>query len=383
MSTKYAIDLFSGAGGSTQAAKRYFNITTAIEIDPIFAKTYALNHGDQHLYIKDIQTTDENFWKKELNKTKNKSLDLLIATPPCQGFSKHSRTKVIESTDIRNNIILEVVRVAQITKPKYIFMENVTNIVNYKVFHRFLKRLSNIKKNGLPLNPDLPSYHIRFESVSAQDFNVPQVRKRMILIAKKIEEFPKTDAYVTIRNLTVPIIKKTLDVWPQKTIAPTLGEYLSKFNLSTLQAGEQCANDPLHRTQKLSDLNLERIKSTPLNGGSRNVWPDHLILECHKKSNVSFGDVYGRMNFNDYAPTITCGCSSYSKGRFGHPIENRAISLREAALIQTFPINYKFTGSIEGKVNGGAINKIATQIGNAIPVNLAEKFLKEIYYALE
>lgn len=383
MSSKYAIDLFSGAGGSTQAAKKDFNIITAIEIDPIFAKTYALNHGSEHLHIKDIISTDVSFWNTELKKTKKNSLDLLIATPPCQGFSKHSRTKVIESTDVRNNLILEVVRVTQITKPKYIFMENVTNIVNYKVFHKFLKRLSNIKKNGFPLNPNLPSYHIRFESVSAQDFNVPQVRKRMILIAKKIEEFPKMDAYVTVRNLTVPIIKKPLDIWPKKIMAPTLGEYLSKFNLAPLQAGEKCENDILHRTQKLSELNLERIKSTPLNGGSRNVWPDHLVLECHKKSNVSFGDVYGRMDFNDYAPTITCGCSSYSKGRFGHPLENRAISLREAALIQTFPIDYKFTGSIEGKVNEGAINKIATQIGNAIPVNLAEIFLKKIYFALE
>lgn len=378
MSTKFAIDLFSGAGGSTQAAKKYFNVITAIEIDPIFAKTYELNHGHEHLYIKDIQDTDIDFWNNQLKKAKNNNVDLLIATPPCQGFSKHSRTKVINSTDIRNNLVLEVLRVAQITKPKFIFMENVTNIVNYKVFHRFLKRLSNIKKNGVPLNTDLPSYHIRFESVEAQEYDVPQRRKRMILIAKKIENFPNTDAYITDRNVTVPVIKKPLNIWASKKLAPTLGEYLSKFNLASLEAGERCEKDILHRSQKLSDLNIQRIKATTLNGGSRNQWPDYLMLECHKKSNISFGDVYGRMNFNDYAPTITCGCSSYSKGRFGHPIENRAISLREAALIQTFPIDYKFTGSVEGQINEGAINKIATQIGNAIPVNLAEKFFKEI-----
>ncbi|WP_249659717.1 DNA cytosine methyltransferase [Lysinibacillus fusiformis] len=378
MCNKFAIDLFSGAGGSTQAAKKYFNIVTAIELEPIYAKTYELNHSKEHLYIADVKTTDKDFWENQLKKI-SMELDLLIATPPCQGFSKHSRKKVIESDDIRNTLILEVIRIARITQPQFIFMENVTNIINYKIFHKFLKNLSNIKRDGMPIKSDFPSYHIRFESVNAEEFKVPQKRKRMILIAKKINSFPEKEAYVRTKNITVPKVTKPLQIWPKPQNAPFLGDYLSQFKLSPLKAGQRDLEDKLHRSQNLSSLNLERIQATPHNGGSRNSWPEKLILDCHKKERISFGDVYGRMSNYDYAPTITCGCTSYSKGRFGHPVEDRAISLREAALIQTFPFDYKFTGTIDGELYEGASNKIATQIGNAIPVKLAEAFFKEIY----
>lgn len=378
MCSKFAIDIFSGAGGSTQAAKKFFNIITAIEYDPIFSKTYELNHGS-HIYTMDIKQTDKKFWENQIENIPNKNLDLLVATPPCQGFSKHSRTKVIESIDERNNLIMEIVRISAITKPSFIFMENVTNIINYKIFHKFLKQLSNIKKNGEPKDINRPSYHLRFESVTSSDFDVPQNRKRMILIAKKIDNFPCKEAYILFPKDNIPFVLLPLNIWPEKKKSLFLGEYLQKFDLPKIKAGETCTSDKLHKSRKLSELNLKRIMKTPLNGGSRKDWPDNLMLDCHKGGNVSYGDVYGRMSYYKYAPTITCGCISYTKGRFGHPVENRAISLREAALIQTFPIDYKFTGKINGEIYEGSMDKIATQIGNAIPIKLGEAFFKEIF----
>lgn len=371
-----AIDIFSGAGGSSEALKKKFDIIAAVESDPIIAKSYELNHGKKHLYIEDITKLSNDFW---IDLTKNINIDLLVSTPPCQGFSKHARTKVIESKDGRNLLIFETLRIARLTKPRFILMENVPNIVNYKVFHSFLKKLSNIKLDGNALDSNFPSYHIKFDCINSSDYNVPQKRKRMILVAEKINTFPNKDAYVRIKNTPIPILKSPLNLWPKKKRSLLLGEYLNKFELPSILAGEVCKIDPLHKSRNLSEKNLRRIKATRENGGSRREWDEELILDCHRKEKVGFTDVYGRMSFDDFAPTITCGCITYSKGRFGHPIEDRAISLREAALIQTFPYDYKFTGKLSGEIYEGSMDRIATQIGNAVPINMISMFLDEIY----
>lgn len=382
MSKPTAIDIFCGAGGVSEALKKHFKIVASVEYDEIIAKTYELNHGNEHLLIKDIKRISNKEWIDFTNLTV-RDLDILVSTPPCQGFSKHSRKKAIENNDPRNKLILETCRIAEIFEPRFILFENVYNIINYKIFHSLIKRLSNVKKNGEKRSPNRPSYHLRFEIVDASDYNVPQKRKRLILIGKRIDTFPCKDAFIQSPNEKNPFVTNPLNIWPNKVKASLLGEYLSQFSLSKLKAGDTHKKDPFHTTRKLSALNLKRIKATPPNGGSRDSWPKDLILDCHKKKNVSFGDVYGRMNFYDYAPTITCGCISYSKGRFGHPIEDRAISLREAALIQTFPIHYKFTGHKNGQLFFGSKEKMATQIGNAVPVNLAKLFINEIYTHLK
>ncbi|PGE31565.1 DNA cytosine methyltransferase [Bacillus wiedmannii] len=372
-----ALDLFCGAGGVSQALKQYGNIVGAVEYDPIIAETYKLNHGEEHLIVKDIRKISSEDWLEYVKLPPGK-LDLLVATPPCQGFSRHSRKKITENKDERNELILEISKVVNIFHPKFIMLENVDNIINFKVFHNFLEELVNLEVDGTKRFNLKPSYHINFKVVNANSYGVPQKRKRLILLAKKIDSFPNTDAVLNISDKNIPFIKKPLEIWPKEVSAPTLGEYLSRFNISPLKAGEKDQNDPLHIASGLSDLNLRRIKATPNNGGSRDAWPEELLLNCHRKKNVSFSDVYGRMDYNRFAPTITCGCTSYSKGRFGHPIEDRAITLREAALIQTFPMDYKFTGSITGEPYKGAKHNIATQIGNAVPVKLAEAFVREI-----
>lgn len=378
-----AIDLFSGAGGVSEALKKHFDIKCAVEFDEIIASTYALNHGSDHLLVKDIRKVKKKKWNKIKNKLNGGNLDLLVATPPCQGFSRHSRKKSVTNADDRNKLIMQVVRAAKIFQPNYILFENVDNIINFKIFHVFLSLLSNLCPDGYKRDLYRPSYHLRFEVVDAVNFGVPQHRKRMILIGKKINEFPNTDAIIKESLKGIPYVTNPLPLWPKPEKAPTLGKHLEKYNLSKLDAGGVDEKDKLHRCRNLSPDNLVRIRATPHNGGSRSDWrEDRLVLECHKKKNVNFGDVYGRMNFDDYAPTITCGCLAYTKGRFGHPVEDRAISMREAALIQTFPLHYKFTGKKGGEAYEGSSENIATQIGNAVPVKLAESFVDLIYTQL-
>ncbi|MBY0034272.1 MULTISPECIES: DNA cytosine methyltransferase [Bacillus] len=363
-----AVDLFCGAGGVSEALKRNFEVRAAVEFDPVIAKTYALNHGDEHLIVDDIRNINEDVWMDKI-RLKPKELDLLVATPPCQGFSKHARRKAKESKDERNQLILETLKVTKLFQPKYIFFENVDNITNFDVFHQFIHQLLNVNCDGYKLNEEEPSYLVDYKVINASDYGVPQRRKRLILLAQRADIFP--------------IVDTELSIWPEKKEQITLGELLCEHSLSKLEAGETDPDDPLHTVRSLSDLNLKRIRNTPHDGGSRKDWPAELLLECHKKGNVGFGDVYGRMDRNAVAPTITTGCISYSKGRFGHPAEDRAISLREAALIQTFPIDYKFTGQLSDEPFKGSKEKMATQIGNAVPVKLAEAFLERIVNRLK
>lgn len=370
-----AVDLFSGAGGVSEALKKYFEIKLAIEFDPVHARTYSLNHGKKHLCVKDATKININ----DLKVYNLKNIDLLVSTPPCQGFSRHTRKAINDVTDERNNLILETVKFAHIIKPRYIFFENVPGIIYFKVFHKMVRDLNNLKASGERKNLNKPSYRINFKVVSVSDYNVPQKRKRLILIGERIDGLTSQDDYLSTIKREVPVYRHSIGLNPLMEKAPFLGEFLSHYNLTSITAGERCSLDPLHVASDLNQLNLRRIMATPHNGGSRLDWDESLMLECHKRKNVGYGDVYGRMNFQDYAPTITGGCNSYSKGRFGHPTENRAISLREAALIQTFPPDYIFVGDLHSEPNYGSKTKIALQIGNAVPVLLAEAFIKAIY----
>lgn len=373
-----AVDLFSGAGGVSEALKKYFKLELAVEYDPIHARSYKMNHGDEHLLIKDVTKVT----KCELEDMEIDNIDLLVSTPPCQGFSRHTRRKIEDVNDTRNNLILETSRFARMLSPEYVFFENVPGIIYFKVFHKMVRELNNLKRDGTPRNKKYPSYNVNFEVVNVWEYGVPQKRKRLILVAEKIKEFPRKHCYVQTIGREYPKYYEEIEIEVIKEESQYLGEYLKEYRLEEIKAGQRSEKDPLHVSNNLSELNLERIKQTPKNGGSRHSWPDELVLDCHRGRKVGYGDVYGRMDFRDYAPTITGGCNSYSKGRFGHPVENRAISLREASLIQTFPSEYKFVGDLIAEPNYGSRNKIALQIGNAVPVKLAEAFIKAIYRKL-
>ncbi len=337
-----AIDLFCGAGGLSEGLKQAgFNVIGAVEIDPIVSKAYKLNHRRTHLWNKPIQNLNakEIFETLKINKGE---LSLLAGCPPCQGFSS-LRTKNATSSvdDERNDLVFQMLRLVEELLPKSVLIENVPGLARDPRIKKVLKKLKEL------------GYHIDNETLQVHDisqYGVPQRRKRMILMCgleKKIPFAPKN------KN--------------KKTVKGIIG------NLHTPGTG----NDPLHdypvkRTEKVKKM----ISLIPKNGGSRKDLPKEYWLPCHLKYPNGFRDVYGRMKWESVAPTITGGCINPSKGRFLHPEENRAITLREAALLQTFPKNYKFPTDI-------ARDKIALMIGNALPPAYIKKQAEMIKQAIE
>lgn len=322
-----AIDLFCGAGGLTEGLKQAgFKVLAGVEINSIASETYRLNHPKSFCFEKDIKELSSKTILENLN-LKVGELDLLAGCPPCQGFSSlRTRNKSISLEDARNDLVFEFLRLTEELMPKCVMLENVPSLAKDE---RIFIVISKLKSLG---------YFIDDTSLLVEDvsnYSVPQRRRRMILKASRLGNIAltqKKDKKVTVR------------------------ECFTKANLK--QVGK--SNDFLHdyeqkRSPKVQDI----IRSIPKDGGSRIDLPEHLILDCHKRSPNSFMDVYGRMKWDAVAPTITGGCNSPSKGRFLHPEEDRCITLREAALLQSFPVDYKFP-----KVSQSAI---ALMIGNALP----------------
>ncbi|MDD5098120.1 MAG: DNA cytosine methyltransferase, partial [Candidatus Pacebacteria bacterium] len=232
-------------------------------------------------------------------------------------------------------------------KPDIISMENVKGLIKYPVFKKFIK---NLEENG---------YYYDYKIVDTSDYGVPQKRIRLVLLASKLGE--------------IKLINKTHK--NKKTVRNVIG-YLDPIN-----DGESNEKDPLHHARKLSPLNKKRIVATKLNGGNSKNWPERLQLSCHiKETGKSYrSTVYGRMKWDEPSPTMTTQCIGLGNGRFGHPEQNRAISLREAALLQTFPKYYKFYDPKKKIIT----SDVARFIGNAVPVRLGQIIAKSINKHLE
>lgn len=326
MKTFTAIDLFSGCGGlSLGLEKAGFNITTAIEIDPLAAKTYKRNHPDTFVIQEDVSKISISNLRK-ITGLKKGGLDLLAGCPPCQGFSRIKRKNKKAFNDPRNNLILEFARLVRELRPKLVLLENVPGLAQDRRFRKFLKQL------------DETGYKYKWGILDAADFGVPQRRKRLIMMASRIGNV----------NLPKPLGSR-------KSVRQTIG-FLPRPAIST---------DPL---QKLLIHNTERIHNMigmiPKDGGSRSALSKKYLLDCHIKTE-GFRDVYGRMKWNDVSPTLTGGCFNPSKGRFLHPRQNRAITMREAALLQSFPTNY-FFDSAAGLISNARL------IGDALPPKFGE-----------
>ncbi|MDD2754460.1 MAG: DNA cytosine methyltransferase [Methanothrix sp.] len=317
-----AIDLFSGSGGLTLGLKQAgFRVIGAVECDSLAAETYRVNHKNTVLWETDIRALSISDVKGRL-KLKTGELDLLAGCPPCQGFSSmrtlNGKRNIV---DPRNDLVFEFLRFIKEIEPKAIMMENVPGLAKDGRLAAFCEE---IKRLG---------YFSKCEILDAANFGVPQRRHRMVLLATKYgaPNFASPDT----KRLTV---KETISFLPP--------------------AGE--SEDPLHNlAETRSSRILNLIKIIPKDGGSRKDIGAENQLDCHKKCN-GFKDVYGRMSWNDVAPTITGGCVNPSKGRFLHPEYNRAITLREAALLQTFPLDYYFSLR-RGKMPAAEL------IGNSLP----------------
>lgn len=317
-----AIDLFSGCGGLTLGLKLGgFKVIGAVDIDPISIETYQANHDDVTVWAADIRDLDPSEIQSTLNLEPG-DLDLLAGCPPCQGFSTlRTLNGSLQVDDPRNDLLLEVLRFVDALRPKAVMIENVPGLADAESFRVFCGRM---KDAGYCGDQDV---------LNAAEYGVPQRRKRLIYVAGLRTEIPFAE--------------------------PVEGKLTVKDAIGDLpKSGE--SGDPIHdlrerRTPRIMQL-IQRI---PQDGGSRKDLPVEDQLDCHKRCD-GFKDVYGRMAWNEVSPTITSGCFNPSKGRFLHPEEHRAITMREAALLQGFPGGYKFPKTTSK-------SSLAMMIGNALP----------------
>lgn len=342
------IDLFSGCGGVTTGYKAVgFNVLAAVEFHRVTAQTYRLNHPEVILYEEDIRRISPDTIMNDC-KLERGQLTVLSVCAPCQPFSRQNRFR---NTDKRASLVLESIRFVEALRPWFLFVENVPGLKQNPDILR--KLVGDFEELGYKMSVST--------IVDAVDYGVPQFRKRFILLA--------TDLDIELR------VPDTTHASSEEAARLGKTEWLTVrdafVGLQDLNSGEVSETDPLHRARKHTRLSLERLRHIPHNGGSRDSLPIELQLICHKNGrNVGYHDVYGRMDFDRPSNTLTTGCTNFTKGRFAHPTFDRAITPREAARLQTFPDSYEFFGSYE---------QISAQIGNAVPVRLAEVFARYFY----
>lgn len=337
-----AVDLFCGAGGLTRGLlDAGIDVVCGIDSDEKCSLTYESNNirenGRSAKYIKtDIRQIDGNYIKNIFTGSGGDYF-MLAGCAPCQPFS---RKNVKRNTDGRVNLLTEFARLIEATKPDFVFMENVPDIE--KIHSEILSRFTDVLKNK--------GYFYDSSVINAKDYGVPQNRKRFVLIASKLSK------------ITIPLSLRDGNTG-YITVKDAIGD-TDKF--PPINAGESHEVIFNHRCSNLSKLNLKRLEYTPIDGGSRKSWPNELVLECHKKISGHW-DAYGRMRWDSPAPTLTTRFSSITTGRYAHPEQNRAISMKEGASIQSFPYEYKFYGNVQ---------EISRQIGNAVPPKMAREICK-------
>ena len=343
------IDLFCGIGGLSHGMyKEGLDIIAGFDIDDTCKYAYEKNNKST-FYNQDIKTVT----KEQISSLfKGYDIKVLAGCAPCQPFSSYA-FKVKDKDKNKYDLLYEFGRIVEEVLPDIVTMENVAQILSFKQKPVLSDFVNLLERN---------QYHVDFKIVYCPDYGIPQTRKRIVLLASRLGE--------------INLIPSTHKKKNYKTVRQTIGK------LPPIEAGEICPTDPLHRARSLSELNLKRIRATPIKGSWRD-WDKDLMLNCHKKdSGKSFGSVYGRMDWGEPAPTMTTLCTGLGNGRFGHPEQNRAISLREAAMFQTFPKGYKFFSPKESI----SITKASRYIGNAVPPKLGKvtarsilNHLKKIY----
>lgn len=335
-----AVDFFCGAGGLTSGLSQAgISVILGIDNDKHCGETYEKNNNSSKFLGMDLRELKAKQIRHFLSGVNRKDL-LFAACAPCQPFTKlnNRRNRGTAATLLgRFSYFVSAFR------PGAILLENVpgiTKVSGFSTYRRFLKTLEQV------------GYHFCEGIVDAKFYGVPQTRRRFILIA------------MTGTRPTLPTATHGPGLIPFETVEKAISHYPG------ISAGECHPKVPNHRASVLSPLNLRRIRNTPLDGGDRRSWPKRVVLNCHRKGHKGHTDVYGRMWWNRPAPALTCRCDSLSNGRFGHPAQDRAISLREAASLQSFPDSYVF--------HGPSKEHITAQIGNAVPVRLAEALGRHI-----
>jgi DNA (cytosine-5)-methyltransferase 1 len=334
-----AVDLFCGAGGLTHGLEKSgIPVNLGIDLDPACEYPYSVNNRANFL-LKSVEDVEAS---ELLDAYNGAALRLLAGCAPCQTFSSYNQKA--DSTDKRWWLLLQFSRLIRETDPELVTMENVPGLIDQDVFLEFIEDLE--EKN----------YYVCYEVVNCAEYGLPQHRNRLVLLGSKLGPI----------NLISP--KEFNKKKKIKTVQEAIG------NLPAIEAGGIHAKDPLHQSSSLSEINYKRILASKP-GGTWRDWPEELVADCHKKkTGKSYPSVYGRMQWDAPAPTITTQFFGFGSGRFGHPEQNRAISLREGAILQSFPKKYQFTAP------GETISKklLGRLIGNAVPVKLGQVIGKSI-----
>ena len=335
------IDSFCGAGGLGLGLKRSgMDILLSFDIDPTCIKTINTNkkYFNHPAQVADISDLLNGNLLERCNLSRGE-LFLLAGGPPCQGFSVQRRGSDI---DPRNDLVLKYGQMINELYPMYFVMENVSGIAGKRGKTILQQLIEYVEEIG---------YSVHIELLDAQDYGVPQRRKRYIVVGERKDMG---------ENYIYP---------PSLNIHRTVRDAIGLLPIPP-EDGTDHPDISLHRRDRLSELNLQRIRAIK-EGQGRDDLPSDLLADCHKidSSVIGFRSVYGRMAWDEVAPTITARFDSFTRGKFGHPVQDRSVSLREGALLQTFPIDFEFTGN---KVD------IARQIGNAVPPIMAEHIGRSI-----
>ena len=331
------VDLFCGAGGLTHGfVTEGLPVVAGIDLDPACRFPYQANNQARFLE-RDIATVTPAELRDLFG---NADVTILAGCAPCQPFSTYAQRYELDGKDGKWGLLYEFARLTEGARPDVITMENVPTVAKHAVFHDFVDTLRRL------------GYEVWFDVVDSSRYGVPQMRRRMVLLASKHGE---------LRMIETTHGKP-------KTVRQAIGR------LRALHAGESAPRDKLHASSTLSQKNLERIRvSKP--GGTWRDWPEDLVSDCHKaETGRTYPGVYGRMEWDKPAPTMTTQCYGFGNGRFGHPEQDRAISLREAAILQSFPRDYAFVPK-GGEVNFTALGRL---IGNAVPVDLGRAIARSI-----
>jgi len=340
-----SIDLFCGSGGLTYGLRKA-GLDVIAGLDSDSTCQYAYEANNKSVFINaDISTYSGSKLAALYEKD---AVKVLAGCAPCQTFSKHTQKVKNRESDKKWNLLYQFSNKIQAIQPDIVSMENVPGLAKYQVFEDFLATLYAM------------GYNVSHKVVACEKYGIPQMRRRLVLLASKLGKIelipythPNREDYVTVEDV--------------------LG-VSSKYHLARISHGESDSGDRLHKSATLSEINLKRIRSSHP-GGTWRDWDEKLLPECYKKdSGKTYSSVYGRMSWEKPSPTITTQFYVYGTGRFGHPEQDRAISLREGALLQTFPKTYKMVPpqkSVSVKILG-------RHIGNAVPVRLGEVIGKSI-----
>lgn len=322
-----AVDLFAGAGGvSLGLVQAGWKVLAACDIDAAAARSYRANHPGTEMIEGDL--TCRSTVDRIEGAVRGRPVDLVAVCAPCQPFSARNQQR---GGDPREQLIVKSLAVVERLQPQVVVFENVPGLTTTS----YLPVLDALRVELLRIGYLFGGAEIH----NCADFGVPQARKRCLMIAAKTQDI--LDAFDLHAVSTEHV-----------TVRTAIGD------LAELASGESDPDDPMHRARQHQAIALTRLKHIPHDGGSRSSLPRELWVDCHKRAGSTFPDAYGRLWWDRPAVTLTTGCCDITKGRYAHPAQDRALTMREAARLQSFPDEYRFMGTG---------TEISRQIGNAVP----------------